>query len=55
MVGESGSGKTMSLLAVMGLINDPNAVIEGSIRYRGRELLGLPQREMRQSAAARSP
>ena len=31
MVGESGSGKTVSLLAVMGLINDPNAVIEGSI------------------------
>ena len=47
VVGESGSGKTVSLLAVMGLINDPNAVIEGSIRYRGRELIGLPAREMR--------
>ena len=47
VVGESGSGKTLSLLAVMGLINDPNAVIEGSISYRGRELVGLPQREMR--------
>ncbi len=47
VVGESGSGKTVSLLAVMGLINDPNAVIEGSITYRGRELLGLPSREMR--------
>ena len=35
VVGESGSGKTVSLLAVMGLITDPNAVIEGSIRYRG--------------------
>ena len=42
VVGESGSGKTVSLLAVMGLINDPNAVIEGSIKYRGRELVGLP-------------
>jgi peptide/nickel transport system ATP-binding protein len=47
VVGESGSGKTVSLLAVMGLINDPNAVIEGSIRYRGRELVGLSGREMR--------
>ncbi len=47
VVGESGSGKTVSLLAVMGLINDPNAVIEGSIRYRGNELVGLPAREMR--------
>src|SRR5882724_3273783 len=40
VVGESGSGKTISLLSVMGLINDPNAVIEGSIVYKGRELLG---------------
>ena len=35
VVGESGSGKTVSLLSVMGLINDPNAVIEGSIVYQG--------------------
>ncbi len=47
LVGESGSGKTVSLLAVMGLINDPNAVIEGSIKYRGRELVGLAPNEMR--------
>ncbi|MBN9074210.1 MAG: ABC transporter ATP-binding protein [Rhizobiales bacterium] len=47
VVGESGSGKTVSLLAVMGLITDPNAVIEGSIRYKGRELVGLPARELR--------
>jgi peptide/nickel transport system ATP-binding protein len=47
IVGESGSGKTMSLLSVVGLINDPNALIEGSITYKGRELLGLPQRELR--------
>jgi peptide/nickel transport system ATP-binding protein len=48
VVGESGSGKTVSLLAVMGLINDPNAVISGSIRYLDRELVGLAAREMRQ-------
>jgi len=47
VVGESGSGKTVSLLAVMGLITDPNAVITGSIQYRGRELVGLKPREMR--------
>jgi peptide/nickel transport system ATP-binding protein len=47
VVGESGSGKTISLLSVMGLINDPDAVIEGSIVYKGRELLGLPQRALR--------
>jgi peptide/nickel transport system ATP-binding protein len=47
VVGESGSGKTVSLLAVMGLITDPNVVIEGSIRYKGRELVGLPASELR--------
>lgn len=47
VVGESGSGKTVSLLAVMGLITDPNAIIEGSIRYKGRELVGLPARDLR--------
>ena len=47
VVGESGSGKTVSLLAVMGLITDPNAVIEGSIKYKGRELVGLSAKEMR--------
>ena len=44
VVGESGSGKTLSLMAVMGLIRDPNAVITGSIRFRGQELLSLPDR-----------
>ena len=47
LVGESGSGKTVTMLAVMGLITDPNVVIEGSILYRGRELVGLPARQMR--------
>jgi len=41
IVGESGSGKTLSALAVMGLIQDPNAVVGGSIRFKGRELVGL--------------
>jgi peptide/nickel transport system ATP-binding protein len=47
VVGESGSGKTVSLLAVMGLITDPNAVIEGSIKYQNRELVGISNTEMR--------
>jgi peptide/nickel transport system ATP-binding protein len=47
LVGESGSGKTITMLASVGLINDPNAVITGSIRYKGRELLGLPPGALR--------
>jgi peptide/nickel transport system ATP-binding protein len=47
IVGESGSGKTVSMMAVMRLIRDPNAVISGEVLLRGRNLMLLPQREMR--------
>ncbi|WP_284945756.1 ABC transporter ATP-binding protein [Acidisoma cladoniae] len=47
IVGESGSGKSMTSLAVMRLITDPNAIITGSILYKGRDLLTLDQRAMR--------
>jgi peptide/nickel transport system ATP-binding protein len=40
VVGESGSGKTMTALALMGLTPD-NALVSGSIRFEGRELVGL--------------
>ena len=45
VVGESGSGKTMTALALMGLTPD-NARISGSIRFEGRELVGLPEAAM---------
>jgi oligopeptide/dipeptide ABC transporter ATP-binding protein len=44
IVGESGSGKSVSSLAVMGLLPS-TARISGSIRFRGRELLGLGDKE----------
>lgn len=47
IVGESGSGKTVLLLSLLGLLDDPNAIIEGSVRYKGQELIGLPQRALR--------
>jgi len=46
LVGESGSGKSVSSLAILGLLGVA-ARVEGSIRWRGRELLGLASREMR--------
>ncbi|WP_156364434.1 ABC transporter ATP-binding protein [Curtobacterium sp. Leaf261] len=39
IVGESGSGKSVSSLAVMGLLPS-SAKVEGSIRFRGQELVG---------------
>jgi peptide/nickel transport system ATP-binding protein len=47
IVGESGSGKSVSMLTVMRLINDPNAMFQGEILYKGRDLMTLSQREMR--------
>ena len=46
VVGESGSGKTMTALALMGLAPE-SARISGSIRFEGRELVGLPEDAMR--------
>ncbi|RFU38765.1 oligopeptide ABC transporter ATP-binding protein OppD [Actinomadura logoneensis] len=45
VVGESGSGKTALALAVLGLLPRRTRVT-GSVRLRGRELLGLPDGEM---------
>ncbi|MDF2491480.1 MAG: transporter ATP-binding protein [Microbacterium sp.] len=45
IIGESGSGKSLTALAVLGLLPD-GARAEGSIRWNGRELLGLPDREL---------
>jgi peptide/nickel transport system ATP-binding protein len=45
VVGESGSGKTMTALALMGLTPE-NALVSGSIRFEGRELVGLGEEAM---------
>ncbi len=45
LIGESGSGKSLTALAIMGLLPDA-ATTSGSIRWNGRELLGLPDREL---------
>ncbi|MDE2063124.1 MAG: ATP-binding cassette domain-containing protein, partial [Bradyrhizobium sp.] len=48
LVGESGSGKSVSALSVLKLLPYPNASHpSGSILFNGRDLLKLPEREMR--------
>jgi peptide/nickel transport system ATP-binding protein len=47
IVGESGSGKSVSMMSVMRLIIDPNAKFEGEVLYKGRDLMSLPEEEMR--------
>jgi len=45
IVGESGSGKSVTALATMGLL-PKSADVRGSIRFQGRELLGLKEKQM---------
>lgn len=47
IVGESGSGKSTLIKAAMGLLGSEGRVTGGSIRYKGRDLTVLPQKELR--------
>ncbi|MFO7179476.1 MAG: ABC transporter ATP-binding protein [Pseudomonadota bacterium] len=47
LVGESGSGKSVTSLATMGLLERPaGRITRGSIRFEGREIVRLPDREL---------
>jgi peptide/nickel transport system ATP-binding protein len=48
VVGESGSGKSVTALSIMRLVAEPpGRIAAGAIRYDGRDLLALPERDMR--------
>jgi peptide/nickel transport system ATP-binding protein len=47
IVGESGSGKSVTMMSVMRLITDPNAQFEGEVIYKGANLMGMSQDEIR--------
>ncbi len=48
VVGESGCGKSVTALSIMRLVPEPpGKVVGGEVRFKGRELLALPEREMR--------
>jgi peptide/nickel transport system ATP-binding protein len=47
IVGESGCGKTVLSRSVMGLLPRRGLIREGSVRFEGKELIGLTPKEMR--------
>ena len=47
VVGESGSGKSLTALAIMRLLPRTARIASGHIRFQGRDLLALPEPDMR--------
>jgi oligopeptide/dipeptide ABC transporter ATP-binding protein len=46
IVGESGCGKSVTVLSLMGLVQPPGRVVQGSAFFQGRDLVKLKGREM---------
>jgi oligopeptide/dipeptide ABC transporter ATP-binding protein len=52
LVGESGSGKSVTALSIMRLVQPPGRVAGGRILFKGRDLLTLDERQMREVRGA---
>jgi ABC-type dipeptide/oligopeptide/nickel transport system ATPase component len=53
LVGESGSGKSVTAFAILRLLLPPGRVTRGAVLFEGRDLLALPEHEMRAVRGAR--
>ncbi|WP_435155242.1 ABC transporter ATP-binding protein [Haladaptatus sp. DFWS20] len=47
LVGESGAGKSVTVKSLLGLINPPGKVVDGTVRFDGRDLTACSERELR--------
>src|SRR5437764_5087631 len=47
LVGESGCGKSVTAMSIMRLVAPPGKITGGAIKFRGRDLADLSEREMR--------
>ena len=53
LVGESGSGKTVTGFSILGLVDPPGRIAGGRILFKGRDLVGLDEDEMRKLRGSR--
>src|ERR1700750_3174759 len=47
IVGESGSGKSVTAMTLLGLTRDKNTRFEGEVDYKGKNLLAMPESQLR--------
>ena len=48
LVGESGCGKSVTALSIMGILpTPPGRIVSGHVRFKGVDLLGLPEPQLR--------
>ena len=47
LVGESGCGKSATCRSILKLVHQPGKIVNGSIRYKGRDIVPLSEDEMR--------
>jgi peptide/nickel transport system ATP-binding protein len=47
LVGESGSGKSVTGFSIMGLIDPPGSIMQGSVSFEGTELVGADPERLR--------
>ena len=52
LVGESGSGKSVTAFTILRLLQAPGRITGGRVIFQGRDLLTLPEREMREVRGA---
>jgi oligopeptide/dipeptide ABC transporter ATP-binding protein len=52
LVGESGSGKSVTAYSILRLVQPPGRIVGGRILFKGRDLLTLPERAMREVRGA---
>jgi peptide/nickel transport system ATP-binding protein len=47
LVGESGSGKSVTGLSILGLVDPPGRIVNGSVKLAGQQLVGLDREALR--------